>query len=375
MTTFDFSQHYGKQYTFSQLSDLTERSLRTFQRWQKEGLITKTQQNPVIYRINDPEDESEIHTIDLSTDNENLSDQSLLDLTEEMEDYDTVTSFLEAVKHAKQQIYLTHKPHGNKSYKILSLSDIHCPFHNEKLIKEILELHKDADAVILNGDIIDGYGASSFVKDKNITILQEYNQAMDLVTYISNNFPMTILVKGNHDQRVDRYFSKSFDPHMLALAQKDILWRLAKGYVYDDEGTLLGQRKYKNKVVYNPNGQPWWVKVGKTIFMHPSSYSGQILKTVAAAKVHVENYVNSDAYDSIIIGHTHKVGKTIEQGKMLIEQGCLCNVMDYQTDGKFVSRPSVSGYAVIYQDEAGNTNFNDSNYIYCGTLNALKKGV
>jgi hypothetical protein len=158
---------------------------------------------------------------------------------------------------------------------------------------------------------------------------------------------------------------------MFALGQRDILWRLANGFIYDSAGGHVGQYKLTN-IIYNPQGQPWFAQVGKTVFMHPHSYSGKQMQTVMNAQSHLENFIDRDHFDAIVIGHTHKVGKLIERGKLLIEQGCLCQVMDYQKEGQFISRPQVAGYAVIYQDAEGNTNFNDSNFVYCGVLNVVK---
>lgn len=365
------ASHYGQEYTVDELEVLTGKSARTFRRWRDAGYLEKVGTSPLTYLVVDLEDENPLQPIDMSNFREDLFVNSAPDVTEEVRDYGSVKDFLDAVNDARHKVHMVHQPKSGKETKILVLSDLHCPFHNEKLIKEICEEHADADMVVLNGDIIDAYGASSFAQDKLVTILEEYNSALDLLIWISERFPKVLMTRGNHDQRVDRYFSKKFDPHMFALGQRDILWRLANGFIYDSAGGHVGQYKLTN-VIYNPQGQPWFAQVGKTVFMHPHSYSGKQMQTVVNAQTHLENFIDRDDFDAIVIGHTHKVGKLVERGKLLIEQGCLCEVMDYQKEGRFISRPQVVGYAVIYQDEQGNTNFNDSNFVYCGVLNVVK---
>lgn len=371
MSTDLDASHYGEEYTVDELESITGKSARTFRRWRDAGLLEKVGNNPLTYLVLDPEENTSLKSIDLTLVNKNLFNNSPSDVTEEVEEYGSVDAFLDAVEIARSKIEIIHKPNNSKAMKILSLSDLHVPFHNEKLIKEIMDEHSDADMCVLNGDIVDAYGASSYSQDKLVTISKEYNIALDIIRYASQKFPKVLLIRGNHDQRVDRYFSKKIDPHMFALAQRDILWRLANGYVYDRNGKHIGTVNMDN-VIYNPGGQPWFAQVGRTVFMHPHSYGSKQMATVCSAQVHLENFIDRDSYDSIVIGHTHKVGKIVEKGKLLIEQGCLCDIMDYQKEGRYITRPQTVGYAVIYQDEKGNTNFNDSTYVYKGVLNTVK---
>jgi len=365
-------EHYGKVYNVEQLSLLTGKSARTFRRWRDQGHLKKMNlEGPTQYKVISPTENTSLNPISFKRVNIAELNTEPPDVTSEIEKSGGVSNFLKAAKAATEMVHLIHKPTDGRDKKILSISDIHCPFHNHDLIMSILEEHSDADAVVLNGDIIDAYGASSFSQDKLVTILEEYNFALDLIRHISNKFPLVALVRGNHDQRTDRYFSRKMDPHMFALAQRDILWKLANGYVYNDLGEHVGTVKMDN-VIYNTSGQPWFIQIGKTVFMHPHSYSGKQMQTVVNAQAHLENFIDRADFDSVVIGHTHKVGKIIEKGKLLIEQGCLTKAMDYQKIGTYVTRPSSSGYAVIYQDSEGNTNFNDSTFVYEGVLNVMK---
>lgn len=254
--------------------------------------------------------------------------------------------------------------------KILSLSDVHCPFHDKELIHSIIREHSDADVCVLNGDIIDAYAASSFSKDKLVSLHEEYCAALDLVAEAAETFPSVIIVRGNHDQRVDRIFGRSFDSANLMLARKDILAELAAGVVFDEDGNSVGTLGFEN-VLYNKDNNPWIARVGKTVFMHPHTYGSSPMATVYKCLHHLKQFVPWDSFDSVVIGHTHKSGKVVEEGKLLIEQGCLTKIMDYQKVGVLVNRPVSLGYALIYQDESGATDFNLSTNVYLGTLNYM----
>ena len=67
----------------------------------------------------------------------------------------------------------------SRDVKIISLSDIHFPFALEDEIMKALKLHADADIVVLNGDILDGYIYSTFEKAKRIAALKEYIAAFE----------------------------------------------------------------------------------------------------------------------------------------------------------------------------------------------------
>lgn len=388
----------SKWYTVEELKELYQVSERTLRNWRQKGLLERSSKFgnvPLKYRLAVGHEVTHTGPIEnlgmssvvlLDTMNAIPNDQmhvhtegmKVPDVTDVVEKKGGVRAFLEALTYAESKVTTVDDPINlsqTRSFdvrkKILVMSDLHCPFQHDDLIERIWDEHKDADILVLNGDIIDAYGASSFPQEKLVTILEEYNAAMELLIRASKLFPSVLLVRGNHDERIDRYFSRKFDPHMYAMAQKDILWRLANGFIYDAKGNHVGTYKFDN-VVYNPQGMPWVAQIGKTIFMHPSSYSGKPMSTVSAALDHIQNFVEWNTFDSIIIGHTHKIGRIIERNKLLLEQGCLTRLMDYQKSGKFSRRPTTLGYALIYQDHQGNTDFNLSNVIYCGSINHMQ---
>lgn len=386
LTSIEFQQkHGGESLSKKRIMELAGTSRTSIDRWVEKGhlqLVDDTY-GKRIYYIPPLLEEMDVMIQPTETKEKDTQlplfgeqDSDLPDLTDEISKHPSVSAYLKAVSANKAKVKHLHSPldvdiSDAKSRKILSLSDLHVPFHDKELIQSICEEHSDADIVVLNGDIMEAYAASTYSQDKLISILEEYTQTMDLLIWLGDRFPEVHLVKGNHEDRVDRYFSQKMDPHMMALANKDILWRLQQGHLYNDKGKEIGTYKYRNNnIFYQRQGDPHSLKIGKTLFMHPSNFSNVPAGTVVKLASWVDAHYPNDSYDSIVLGHTHKVAKLVEKSKLLIEQGCLTHIMDYQKKGTLAARPSVQGYAVIWQDEHGNTDFNKSNFCYAGTLDA-----
>ena len=76
-------------------------------------------------------------------------------------------------KSMKKDLGLT----TSKDTKILSFSDLHVPFFLWEDMQKAIEIHSDADIVVLNGDILDAYIFSTFSKSKSIAAIKEYKMA------------------------------------------------------------------------------------------------------------------------------------------------------------------------------------------------------
>jgi len=260
------------------------------------------------------------------------------------------------------------------SRKILTLSDIHFPFALEDAIKEALEEHSDADIVVLNGDILDGYIYSTFSKAKRIAALKEYIAAFELVQYCSENFPDVVLVSGNHDSRPAKALrGLGFEKEESQIFRPDLLARIANGEKLNESGELVEKLPFQN--VHYQAYDSWYVRIGMTIFCHPSGYKGGPGGTVQKLYDYFIKRMGSDHFDSIVVGHTHKVYKGVFCNKLLIEQGAMCDRQPYQHKPDLRFLHAMNGYALIYQDDDGNTNFNDSRVIYLGSMIPPKKTI
>lgn len=258
--------------------------------------------------------------------------------------------------------------------KILCLSDIHFPFALEEEIMKALKEHSDADIVVFNGDILDGYIYSTFAKAKRIAALKEYIAAFELVRYCSENFPKVAIVSGNHDVRPARHLQRiGFEKEESQVLRPDLLARIANGERLNEEADLVEKLNFDN--VYYQKYDSWYIRIGKTLFCHPSGYRGGPGGTAQKLYEYFIKRMGSDEFDSIVVGHTHKIYKGIFCNKLLIEQGAMCDRMPYQHKCNLRFLHAMNGYTVVYQDKNGNTNFNKSHVVYLGSVLPPKKEI
>ena len=263
----------------------------------------------------------------------------------------------------------------SKERKILTFSDLHIPFFLWEDMRVALSQHRDANYIVLNGDILDAYIFSTFSKSKRVAALKEYNAAFDLVHFLSDNFENIVIVSGNHDYRTSRAVQKAgFEKEASQVFRPDLLARIANGEKLNKYGELIDKLDFSN-VTYEMQDS-WYVRIGKTIFCHPSGFASRYPgATVVKLLDHFQNRFSENDFDSIVVGHTHKVYKGIVGGKMLIEQGAMAHSLPYQFKPDLRFKNAMNGYAIIYQDSDGNTNFNDSTSIYLGSHLPIKKGI
>tara|TARA_B100000131_G_scaffold122261_1_gene119354 strand:- start:13444 stop:14523 length:1080 start_codon:yes stop_codon:yes gene_type:complete len=263
----------------------------------------------------------------------------------------------------------------NVSRKILTLSDIHFPFALVDELEEALSLHSDADVVVLNGDILDGYAFNTYGRARRIAALKEYRAAFEFVKSISEDFPQVVIVSGNHDRRPAKTLARNdFEKEATQILRPDLLARIANGEVLDEYGEVVEILEFDN-VTYQKYDS-WYVRIGKTIFCHPDAYQGG---NPGATVIRLCDYFNKrlggQHFDSVVVGHTHRIYKGVVMNKLLIEQGAMAARMPYQHKADLRFPHAMNGYAVIYQDEEGNTDFSNSRVYYLGSQLPPKKEI
>ena len=260
--------------------------------------------------------------------------------------------------------------------KILSLSDIHFPYARTDYLDQAISAHSDADILVLNGDILDGNIFSTFEKHKRVAALDEYRTAFEFVKMCSEIFPRVYLVDGNHDVRTARALGRAaFDTEASQIFRPNLIARLANGELLDETGLLVEKYNFSN--VFYDQRESWYLRIGKTLFVHPhgkgSGLPGGTVHTVAR---YFASRYKEGTVDAIVCGHTHKNYCGVHNQQMLVEQGCLSGLMTYAHSPKLeFFGGAVNGYAVIYQDEEGNCDFNMSGPVFLGYVMPPKKSV
>lgn len=308
---------------------------------------------------------------------------SEMEIEEEIEVSDPIEDQWETIhsivkKHREASVNNTRGviPIDKITTKILSLSDIHFPLANVPHLERALAEHNDADIVVLNGDILEGYIFSTFEKSKTIAALDEYRAAFSFVEMLSKHFPRVILVDGNHDVRASRAVKMAGLPKEASqVLRPNLIARIANGEKLDSQGMLVEKLPFAN-VLYQ-DSESWYVRIGKALFIHPHGFgSGGPGGTVRKHAIRFNTRYNASEIDCIVSGHTHQIYKGIINNQLLIEQGCLTGFLKYSWTPKaeFLTNAQ-NGYAVIYQDAEGNTDFNMSGPIYLGEVLPPKKSI
>jgi predicted phosphodiesterase len=235
--------------------------------------------------------------------------------------------------------------------KILALSDLHAPLIDFSAVEKAILAHPDADICLLNGDVYDGQAMSTFDKLKDFDFEVELRQIFILLDVLTKRFKHVVWVGGNHDmRRFLKFVMKTFGSGM----KNYVLKRLnPMDYVAE---------RYDNLIIVPHD----WIQVGDVIFAHLQDFSITDMKTVVSCEEKfrsMKHLLPNPDYRSIVIGHTHHMGKVIRNNVLLMEQGCMCHMADY----KF-HKPSrirwETGYAVIYFDDDMKVDFNKSNIVW-----------
>lgn len=272
-------------------------------------------------------------------------------------------------------------PTASKDRFILCLSDIHIPFAPVDRLVAVLKSHAadfkaaKESCIVLNGDIMDLYSASVFSKAKTVAVIREYQSAMELVDLCLDYAQNVFLVRGNHEKRLCRLTKESLSSPVSTVFSSDLLARIANGEEIGKDGLTTGfRKKFKGRVHYQQL-EPWYIRVGKTVFAHAAAFKSGPGGTVTHVAKYLDGRYTRDEFDAVVHGHTHCLYKGVVGNRLLIEQGSLCGLQDYEHDDRLKYGSSQNGYAVVWQDKDGNTNFNDSNFVYLGSMLPPKKKV
>lgn len=174
---------------------------------------------------------------------------------------------LPKARQTKREPYILPKAQR----KVLIISDLHVPFHDEKALMLALEFGKknNVDTIVLNGDIVDFMSVSRFVtnpKDRNI--VGEINDTKQVLKFIRKMFPKALIIYkiGNHEYRLESYMLLKA-PELLDLD----FWKI------DD---LFNLAELKIKVVQSLD----YVLLGKLKVIHGHEYKGGLTAPVNPAR-------------------------------------------------------------------------------------------
>jgi len=264
-------------------------------------------------------------------------------------------------------------PSGKNRVRGISISDLHCPFQREDLIRDIVKKHgfggvdEASDFCVINGDLFDNYLISKFPKRKEIPFIIEYQAASLIVRFLAQHFKNIYLVDGNHDY--NRYMKEiqRLNPTIQFLAKSSPLKYLADGNLFTAGGNPMPPINLQNVFYAGDLGAGWWLKLGKTIFCH--RLRGFRSNAMQNATYMVDHFAKRGVkFQCLVAGHSHRVGQVAYTGgKLVIDQGALCYPLEYEDDGSCHYSPPDLGYAIVSMDQKGNVDPDETKVMYLGT--------
>lgn len=242
--------------------------------------------------------------------------------------------------------------------RILALSDFHIPFNLP--ITTFEDYAGLVDILVLNGDLVDMQGISKFPKTYRLSPMEEIIKCREyLIKLIDFIKPKKVYITyGNHEKRFATYLSKSLDCDLMGLMPETPLELIVdSGFIHYDKLNGIKKEYAPISDFFDETSilfvDDWKVKVGKTWFCHPIAYSSGNLKTCEKAMNYFHK-TDTERFDTVVLGHTHKVGYYKMGNVHLYEQGCCCDTkaLNY-ADGKLTA-PQKQGFLYICQDKYGN---------------------
>lgn len=180
------------------------------------------------------------------------------------------------------------------------ISDVHIPYHDREALHKAMGWIKDfeADTIILNGDIIDCYQLSNFVKDpKERRFSEELNELHNFLSDVKDNFPKEKIIykMGNHEERYERFLlnqAKDIDGLIDTDGNEILSWE-----------SITHAKKYGHEIVTNKR----IIKAGKLNIGHGHEFGKSIFSPVNPARGF---YLR--AKTNFIGGHYHQTSEHIE---------------------------------------------------------------
>jgi hypothetical protein len=202
--------------------------------------------------------------------------------------------------------------------RVMFLSDIHAPFHDEDAIDAVLRFIPEFDPhrIVLNGDIQDFYSLSRFDRDyeRNETLDEEIGVGNRIRSQIRHAAPNAVIdeTEGNHEARLEAYLRRNVDTlaPILSLPKVKEAMSIKSLFNYD----LLEINGYGSEGFFLREN--FRVKHGE--------FARQDAGMSAKAQM-LRGFTNG------VSGHTHRLSRfsfRADGGRMYewFEGGCLCSM-------------------------------------------------
>ena len=242
--------------------------------------------------------------------------------------------------------------------KILVLSDLHEPYGNTQVFAEVEHRHKDAQTLIIPGDLGDYYSKSRFRKTKHVSFKDEVRAVFYRLEWMATHWKTVKVQLGNHDNRPEKQIAALFDGNtdILIMTEQNLLKHLAS---YFDNIEVVGQQLDGTGISLTHIYQH-----GDIIFTHGEISRARreaTLEKVSQYLHYRRDMLNLKPYRVVAQGHNHadmKMNMGSETWLMLPTASNPYSVgFEYIWKADMRGHPPAVGYTALIQDK-GETDTN-----------------
>ena len=221
--------------------------------------------------------------------------------------------------------------------RVFLMNDVHLPYHDLDSVMIAVEYAKkqNIDCVLLNGDILDCYQISRFVKDpRMMSFAEEREVFFEFIKMLKEQLNVPIIFKmGNHEERWEAYLMRQA-PELYGMNE----FMIKQVLKLDELGIEFVSGRQK-------------IKLGKLLIIHGHEFGESIFSPVNAARG-----LFLRAKTSVLAGHSHQISEHPENnlnGESLdcYSVGCLCQLTPAYRP--FAYTKWKHGFAIIEVDGDG----------------------
>lgn len=240
---------------------------------------------------------------------------------------------------------------AGKTHRFAIAGDFHSPFFCPESVAALIDNEGGkADTLIINGDLMDGYSISRFIKSEHVPMEQEIAATDALLAQLARAFSDIVIVDGNHDQ-------PRFEKQIRSLLSPDMMHTIE--FLTGGNLSVIRalSRRYSN-VRFDPlkvgrHTVGWATQQGDLLAVHAEKYSkvpGAALRAIDEWFTDQQATLGIKPYRVIVQAHTHMAGwMPWESDKVLVEGCCMCPVHGYQLSARIAGRGQRRGYVTLEQ--------------------------
>jgi predicted phosphodiesterase len=248
--------------------------------------------------------------------------------------------------------------------------------HGRPYMQGIARMLSDKpDLVIGAGDIHDLLAVSKFPKDVDIPIEEDVANVRAMVELIASQCELE-LCKGNHDDRLSRYFMDRIEARYMKLVDTDMLgWAVKNVPNAKIVNNLHGFTTSQGTVFPDVLSTSFLIFEGDAVFGHAEMARKGELNTVRGVYEWYDNWRRVLGWpEAAFFGqaHVHRAGLAYPSGghRVLAELGAILepSTLQYAMSGNASYSPPTIGYTILEQykeNGAWKTDLNSCHFTLC----------